>query len=589
MAGEALKTLLRVRVAASLAAGPLGERMSWSHLLRKAFRASGDVRRCPERVPGFVPNQRRLACTAVVLSLLLCLAGTPDAVALTLGPETVESSLGQPLRATFRLHGASPDLADASCIRLGSAAAGDGLPQVTSGTLTLERRGADVLAVLRSTRPINDPIVRVTLVSTCEASSRRDYVLLLDLPAMSVPPSVAAESRAERVAGEPTGQPSARTEPRDPVPVGADRTAAEQPASPTRRARSVTVATSASAVTARDRRVPRAAQASAAETTAMKGSSDQLRIDPGARLPRTIEDAAMAALAVPRLRLTSDLSFDPGVGTAPPSAIAQDLLQQAIAEARRNRLRAAPIEEDLAPRLEADFIVAKRKIEELQAQLAAQSTAGRTAPQAAASAASQREDLIRSWLPLLLAALAGLGLVLLLLIRRRRTAAASFEEQALGLPEEGTRSDREPSVRSPLERRRADDAGEQAPPPTAASKGGATEDRQEAAERAQPPRTRVPVHAAASEQEPSTAVTPPPKGLAAFDTPATATPAAPPRSLDLRPQGVAAPAPPLLQSEARVRITRWTPAMSMFVNCRRSPKRHRSISNSVAPTRPSLC
>ena len=73
---------------------------------------------------------------------------------------------------------------------------------------------------------------------------------------------------------------------------------------------------------------------------------------------------------MPRLRITSDLVFFEQSGNQPPAAPV-DELQAAIAKDRRARLIAAPIESDLAPRLEADLVVAQRRLAELQSQLAA--------------------------------------------------------------------------------------------------------------------------------------------------------------------------------------------------------------------------
>ena len=82
-----------------------------------------------------------------------------------------------------------------------------------------------------------------------------------------------------------------------------------------------------------------------------------------------VDEAALAALAVPRLRVSSDLALiDPA--NAPGAAIT-DELQAAINKDRRARLLAAPIDSDLAPRLEADLVVAQRRLAELQSQLAA--------------------------------------------------------------------------------------------------------------------------------------------------------------------------------------------------------------------------
>ncbi|MCS6996930.1 MAG: hypothetical protein NZ533_08270 [Casimicrobiaceae bacterium] len=148
---------------------------------------------------------------------------------------------------------------------------------------------------------------------------------------------------------------------------------------------------------------------------------------------------ALAALAVPRLRLTPELAFDANTGTPillqGSSAIANDPLQKAIAEARRNRLREAPLEQDLEPRLEAELVVAKRRIEELQAQLGVQSGATKLGSGAQPSPIGL-VALLQPWLPWLFGAL-GLGVLIaaaLLMRRRRAAAAAAFELAARDLP-----------------------------------------------------------------------------------------------------------------------------------------------------------
>lgn len=359
----------------------------------------------------------------------------PTAQGVTLGAESVESALGQPLVASFRLRGAPEAFADATCFRLATSAASDGLPQITQGTLTLERRQGDPWLVLRSARPVNDPAVRVSLVATCDGTSRRDYVLLLDPPLMVVGPG--RGGLVERVR-PPAAEPSVAQAPALPAPDQTAATAAAAVVTPSETARSAQRAPARPAPergTARARSTDAAASPPApTRPRAATGDQDRLRIDQPARSLHSIDDAALAALAIPRLRLTSEISFDLGGAAQPPgnSALANDPLQRAIADARRARLRDAPIEEDLPPRLEADFVVAKRKIEELQAQLAAQTAPAvrpavpaETSTKAASTTARNAEDWLSTWLPALIGGAAVLLLLLGLLWSRRRRAAAS--------------------------------------------------------------------------------------------------------------------------------------------------------------------
>ena len=89
-----------------------------------------------------------------------------------------------------------------------------------------------------------------------------------------------------------------------------------------------------------------------------------------AGLTSAVDIASLSALAVPRLRIASDLVFFEQPANQPMAAPV-DELQAAFAKDRRARLLASPIESDLAPRLEADLVVAQRRLAELQSQLAA--------------------------------------------------------------------------------------------------------------------------------------------------------------------------------------------------------------------------
>jgi len=102
-----------------------------------------------------------------------------------------------------------------------------------------------------------------------------------------------------------------------------------------------------------------------------------------------IDAASLAALAIPRLKISSDLpSFSATPGAQPQPG---NELQTAIANERRNRLLSAPIDEDLAPRLEADLVVAKRRLAELQTQLGGANGATASAPATVPNAAAAKD------------------------------------------------------------------------------------------------------------------------------------------------------------------------------------------------------
>lgn len=381
----------------------------------------------------------RLASAALITATFLFASAlsTPPARGVTLGGELVESALGQPLVASFRLRGVNEALSDASCIRLGTSAAGDGLPQVTQGSLTLERRQGEPWLVLRSPRPVMEPVVRVSLIADCDGVSRRDYVLLLDPPVAIVGPGrdgvvertrpAVADAPAFAAGSSAPTTPSAAA-PAAPVGARAEASMDSLVRRPARRAS----ASAAPAMAAATPPAPRTDPGTRA--TAPRVKRDRLRIDQPARSLHVIDDAALAALAVPRLRLTPEIGLVAESG-APSggSVFANDPLQKALADARRARLREAPIDEDLAPRIEADLIVAKRKIEELQAQLAARGSAPAVPADAAARKTATPEaqpqwDWFGTGLPALLGAGAvALLLGLLWLRRRRHTEHKTFE------------------------------------------------------------------------------------------------------------------------------------------------------------------
>ncbi|MCA0239504.1 MAG: hypothetical protein LCI02_01480 [Proteobacteria bacterium] len=156
-------------------------------------------------------NAGRFALTAVALAAG-CLASSP-AWSLGLGRLTVQSALGESLRAEIDVTSLSPDEAASLVLRIASAetyrAAGVEYNAALSGAqVTLQRRpdGRSVLRV-SSERPLVEPFVDVIVEATW-ASGRlvREYTLLLDPPArLAAPPAPPTPAAAAAVPAPTTG------------------------------------------------------------------------------------------------------------------------------------------------------------------------------------------------------------------------------------------------------------------------------------------------------------------------------------------------------------------------------------------------
>lgn len=318
------------------------------------------------------------------LAIALAIGGAvPSAMALSLGGEQVTSALGQPLRMTVPLLGSTADALDTRCFRVVTPLRSDGLSVITQARIELQTNTNPPQLIIRSGRSIDEPVARISIEAGCDAPIRRDYTILLDPPAVQVPePRVA-------IAAPPPTLPMATERPStsalgeslaaDKAMIASER-AASRRTERTASARSTSKSATAPKIASDDKTVKTAARtASVARSksapslaTARQMQQDKLEVQGGSPLgvASPAEIASLSALAVPRLRIASDLAFLSPPGNQ-PGAAPVDELQAAIAKDRRARLLAAPIEKDLAPRLEADLVVAQRRLAELQSQLAA--------------------------------------------------------------------------------------------------------------------------------------------------------------------------------------------------------------------------
>ncbi|MGB7422101.1 MAG: hypothetical protein WA917_09530, partial [Comamonas sp.] len=157
-----------------------------------------------------------LLATAAALSTGLYIA---DASALTLGRVTVQSALGEPLRAQVALPNITPAEADSLHVSIASADVfrAQGLefsPAVNGIHLELKRgAGGAMVLQLTSNNAVNDPFIDLVIDAAWNAGHLvRSYTLLFDPPALrSTPapaPVVAPQTPSSPAAAAPVRTPS---------------------------------------------------------------------------------------------------------------------------------------------------------------------------------------------------------------------------------------------------------------------------------------------------------------------------------------------------------------------------------------------
>ncbi|MGB5448294.1 MAG: hypothetical protein WBM80_05155, partial [Woeseiaceae bacterium] len=105
------------------------------------------------------------------------LAGLP-ASALELGDLTVQSRLGQPLRASIAFALAPNEKLTSSCVTLGTGAPASGLPGIGRATISI----ANSNIVLTGYSAMREPMVAAQVVVDCAytANLSREYMLFID-------------------------------------------------------------------------------------------------------------------------------------------------------------------------------------------------------------------------------------------------------------------------------------------------------------------------------------------------------------------------------------------------------------------------
>ena len=380
---------------------------------------------------------RRRAAALLVSLPLAAIAGATHAIGL--GEITLQSGLGRPLRIVVPVIAAAGEEISGECFRLAPPQRSpDGIPEVLTARIALQRTGAGARLVVTTSRPVDDPVVKVTLQAGCDSVVRREYTLLLDPLPVEAPVAAEAARPAADTAARPSASPGAvgGAETRGPAPVPPGTVA---PRSQNRRPAAATGTTAAAA-------------AAAAPTGPRPGAA------PAPKPPRK---PPVAAAPQPAPKLTVSTAVPGGGG--PGKGAAGD------ATARE--------QQELANTLEAETIVLRQRVAELTATVdrmqqeivAAQALQAARTAAADAAKASPQATIGRWWSDgwPVLATVIGLAVLIAagLSLRRRRTLAGPPALIRDAAPAERAAPARPEPPRPPAGARDAVRAVPQAPPP----------------------------------------------------------------------------------------------------------------------------
>ncbi len=165
-------------------------------------------------------NHRERVATRAILPLVALgggLAATP-AAALELGELTVQSSLGQPLRASIAYALAPNEMLSNTCVSIGGGRSTGGLPGIGRSSVSI----TDSAILIAGEGVVREPMLgtRVTINCPYTPNLSREYMLFVD-PATDAP---AAAVAAAAPVVEVASQPAARSAPRRARPAPADTT-----------------------------------------------------------------------------------------------------------------------------------------------------------------------------------------------------------------------------------------------------------------------------------------------------------------------------------------------------------------------------
>jgi hypothetical protein len=129
---------------------------------------------------------RRRSIEAASALSLIALTSFSQAWALSVSELQVESTLGQPLRATLDITTNSGEVVNARCLRL-STPADSGMPGVTGVTLAVSTRLNGATVRFSGSRPLREPMSEMTLNINCSGTPAltKSFLVMLDPPELA--------------------------------------------------------------------------------------------------------------------------------------------------------------------------------------------------------------------------------------------------------------------------------------------------------------------------------------------------------------------------------------------------------------------
>ena len=136
-------------------------------------------------------NNNTLKQAVITALAVLSIGAHNSAYALGLGNINVKSHLGQPLRASIKIQGAS-ELKGEACFSVLNDSSVEN--PIANANFKLSKIVGDTATLTVTTQQIiNDPITNLVVIANCDVNIRREYVLLLD-PPLAEEPSQSAET-----------------------------------------------------------------------------------------------------------------------------------------------------------------------------------------------------------------------------------------------------------------------------------------------------------------------------------------------------------------------------------------------------------
>lgn len=134
----------------------------------------------------------------LVMLTTVAMAPAPSS-AYSLGDIRVQSSLGQPFRATIPIHANRGEEIDAGCLRLSPPPAEKDMVYLRRATLSVTSSGDRPQVLISGHYPLDEPYLNVIIALGCKDQGHmtREYTVLIDPPDYTYLPALSSASKEE--------------------------------------------------------------------------------------------------------------------------------------------------------------------------------------------------------------------------------------------------------------------------------------------------------------------------------------------------------------------------------------------------------